>query len=117
MERVVLNAFAMRMRRCRLISAPSGDSFAIVPAQLRFHSEPGAHIDELCRSTFGITSCVRSAHVALVRWKSYGRGAGVGRGLGVGLARMTFKLCHHPVVLVLHHVAMEHVHPGMIGEL
>jgi hypothetical protein len=28
-----------------------------------------------------------------------------------------FELRHHPVVLVLHHVAMEHVHADVIGEL
>ena len=28
-----------------------------------------------------------------------------------------FELRHHPVVLVLHHVAMEHEHAGVIGEL
>ena len=49
--------------------------------------------------------------------KPYGRGAGVGRGLGVGLARDHFELRHHPIVLVLHHMAMEHVHPRVVGEL
>src|SRR5436305_12178633 len=28
-----------------------------------------------------------------------------------------FKLRHHPIVLVLHHMAMEHVHPHVVGEL
>jgi len=28
-----------------------------------------------------------------------------------------FKLRHHPIVLVLDHVAVEHVHAHMIGEL
>jgi len=28
-----------------------------------------------------------------------------------------FKLRHHPIVLVLQHMAMQHVHPEVVGEL
>ena len=119
MERVVLNALADRRRHCRLIFAPSAIGLLSVGAGLVFSGEDDPLFDALAFDRERQVNNPLVHELAFINLLTLRRRAPPRSWSRPRCWSRTnnLKLRHHSVVLMLHHVTVEHVHAEVIGEL